>query len=176
MPQGPYCGRACLNGGMRLLNLIAHLLITGVALWATAALLPGMHLGDDAAPLTEQLLTIGAVALVFVVVDAVVKPVVEFFSLPLTCLTLGLFQLVVNTLMLLLTAWVSGLLGLTLSFDTFWWAMLAGILIGLVRALLDAVIRPAPREPRTRVLYQRDSAAGAAGGHAVYDEQGRRIG
>lgn len=159
---------------MRLANLLAHLIITALALWVSAALLPGMHLGEDAAPLTVQLLTIGAVAVVFVLIDAIVKPVVEFFALPLTCLTLGLFQLVINTLMLLLTAWVSGLLGLTLSFDTFWWALLAGIIIGLIRAVLDAVIRPGPREPRTRILYQREDAA--RGSQAIYDQDGRRIG
>ncbi len=54
-------------------------------------------------------------------------------------MTLGLFQLVVNTLMLLLAGWVSGLFDLTLEFDTFWWALLAGIIIGILSSIVEAV-------------------------------------
>jgi len=122
------------------MRFLVHLIVTGAALWVTALILPGMHLGDGDATVLTQVLTILAIALVFALVDAIVKPVASLLAMPITCVTLGLFQLVVNTLMLLLTSWVSGLLGLTLTFDTFWWALLAGILIGILSAIVEAVI------------------------------------
>lgn len=115
-------------------------MVTALALWVTALILPGMHLGDDSAPLLTQVLTIGAVALIFSVVDTVVRPIVSVLSLPVTCVTLGLFLLVINALMLLLTSWVSGLFGLTLTFDSFWWALLGGIVVGLLTSIVEAAV------------------------------------
>ncbi|GAA1737941.1 phage holin family protein [Brachybacterium phenoliresistens] len=128
------------------MRFLVHLIVTAGALWVTALILPGMHLGDGDATALTQVLTILAIALVFALVDAIVKPVASLLAMPITCVTLGLFQLVVNTLMLLLTSWVSGLLGLTLTFDTFWWALLAGILIGILSAIVEAVIGVGDRD------------------------------
>lgn len=122
------------------MRFLVHLVVTGAALWLTALILPGMQLGDGDASVLAQVLTVLAIALVFAVVDAIVKPVASLLALPITCVTLGLFQLVVNTLMLLLTSWVSGLFGLTLAFDSFWWALLAGILVGILSAIAEAVL------------------------------------
>ncbi|EWS80285.1 hypothetical protein BF93_04565 [Brachybacterium phenoliresistens] len=128
------------------MRFLVHLIVTAGALWVTALILPGMHLGDGDATALTQVLTILAIALVFALVDAIVKPVASLLAMPITCVTLGLFQLVVNTLMLLLTSWVSGLFGLTLTFDTFWWALLAGILIGILGAIVEAVIGVGDRD------------------------------
>jgi len=122
------------------MRFLGHLVVTALALWVTALILPGMHLGDDSAPLLTQVLTIGAVALIFSIVDTVVRPIVSVLSLPVTCVTLGLFLLVINALMLLLTSWVSGLFGLTLAFDSFWWALLGGIVVGLLTSIVEAAI------------------------------------
>ena len=121
------------------MRFLGHLIVTGLALWVTALILPGMHLGDDSATLLSQVLTIGAIALILALINTIVKPLLSFLAFPITCLTLGLFQLVINTLMLLLASWVSGLVGLTLEFDTFWWALLAGVIIGILSAIVEAV-------------------------------------
>ena len=121
------------------MRFLGHLIVTGLALWVTALILPGMHLGDDSATLLSQVLTIGAIALILALINTIVKPLLSFLAFPITCLTLGLFQLVINTLMLLLAGWVSGLVGLTLEFDTFWWALLAGVIIGVLSAIVEAV-------------------------------------
>ncbi|MEE1650919.1 phage holin family protein [Brachybacterium sp. J144] len=121
------------------MRFLGHIIVTGLALWITALILPGMHLGDDSAPLLTQVLTIGAIALILAVINTLVKPLLSLLALPITCLTLGLFQLVINTLMLLLAGWVSGLVGLTLQFDTFWWALLAGVIIGVLSAIVEGV-------------------------------------
>lgn len=123
-----------------MLRFLGHLVITGLALWVTALILPGMHLGDDAAPLLDQVLTIGAIALILSLVDMIVRPVVRLLALPITCVTLGLFLLVINALMLLLTSWIVGQMGLTLSFDTFWWALLAGVVVGLLTSVVEAMV------------------------------------
>lgn len=123
-----------------MLRFLGHLIITALALWVTAMLLPGMHLGDDRAPLLTQVLTIGAIALILSIVDTVVRPIVKLLALPITCVTLGLFLLVINALMLLLTSWIAGLLGLTLTFDTFWWALLAGVIVGLLTSIVEAMV------------------------------------
>lgn len=121
------------------MRFLGHLIVTGLALWVTALILPGMHLGDDSATLLTQVLTIGAIALILALINTIVKPLLSFLAFPITCLTLGLFQLVINTLTLLLAGWVSGLVGLTLAFDTFWWALLAGVIIGILSAVVEAV-------------------------------------
>ncbi|GAA1489236.1 phage holin family protein [Brachybacterium sacelli] len=121
------------------MRFLGHVIVTGLALWVTALILPGMHLGDDSATILTQVLTIAAIALILALINTIVKPVLSFLTFPITCVTLGLFQLVINTVMLLLTSWVSGLFGLTLEFETFWWALLAGIIIGILSAIVEAV-------------------------------------
>ena len=121
------------------MRFLGHVLVTGLALWVTALILPGMHLGDDSATVLTQVLTIGAIALILALLNVIVKPILSFLTFPITCVTLGLFQLVINTLMLLLASWVSALVGLTLQFDTFWWALLAGVIIGILSAIVEAV-------------------------------------
>lgn len=121
------------------MRFLGQLIVTALALWVTALILPGMHLGDDSAPLLTQVLTIGAIALILALVTTIVRPILSLLALPITCLTLGLFQLVINTLMLLLTSWISAQFGLTLQFDSFWWALLAGIVIGVLSAIVEAV-------------------------------------
>ena len=121
------------------MRFLGHIIVTGLALWITALLLPGMHLGQNSASVLTQVLTIGAIALILALIDTLVKPILSFLAFPITCLTLGLSQLVINTLMLLLASWVSGLVGLTLEFDSFWWALLAGVIIGILSAIVEAV-------------------------------------
>ena len=121
------------------MRFLGHIIVTGLALWITALLLPGMHLGQNSASVLTQVLTIGAIALILALINTIVKPLLSFLAFPITCLTLGLFQLVINTLMLLLASWVSGLVGLTLEFDSFWWALLAGVIIGILSAIVEAV-------------------------------------
>ena len=128
------------------MRFLGHIIVTGLALWITALILPGMHLGENSASVLTQVLTIGAIALILALINTLVKPILSFLAFPITCLTLGLFQLVINTLMLLLASWVSGLVGLTLQFDTFWWALLAGVIIGILSAIVEAVTGLGERE------------------------------
>ena len=77
------------------------------------------------------------VALVFGVLNASIRPLLQLLSLPILILTLGLFIFVINAVMLMLTAWVSGLLDLGFYVDGFWDAFLGGLIITFVSLVLS---------------------------------------
>ncbi|MFG3254038.1 phage holin family protein [Streptomyces sp. NPDC048172] len=88
----------------------------------------------------EKTLTLVVVALIFGVVNFVVKPIVKLFSLPLLILTLGLFTLVINALMLMLTSWLADKLDLSFHVEGFWTAVLGGLIISLVSWALNMAL------------------------------------
>ncbi|MFJ3922422.1 phage holin family protein [Streptomyces sp. NPDC090022] len=85
-------------------------------------------------------LTLLLVAVVFGLVNSIVKPIVKLLSLPLFILTLGLFTLVVNALMLLLTSWVSGKVGLDFHVEGFWTAVVGALIISIVSWAANLVL------------------------------------
>lgn len=115
--------------------------VNGVALWVAALVIPGIHLGEDADQLSTRLLTILLVAILFGLINAFVKPIATFFSFPFIILTLGLFTLVVNALMLELTSGLSHALGLDFDVEHFFWdSVLGAIVITLVSMVLNLVL------------------------------------
>ncbi|MEU6365077.1 phage holin family protein [Streptomyces sp. NPDC046931] len=84
--------------------------------------------------------TLIVVALIFGLVNFLVKPVVKVLTFPLFILTLGLITLVVNALMLLLTSWVAGKLDLSFHVEGFWTAVLGGLIISIVSWALHLVL------------------------------------
>ncbi|WP_030420085.1 phage holin family protein [Streptomyces sp. SCSIO 75703] len=84
--------------------------------------------------------TLILVALVFGLVNLWVKPIVQVLTIPLFILTLGLFTLVVNALMLLLTSWLAGKLDLSFHVEGFWTAVLGGLIISVVSWALNAFL------------------------------------
>jgi putative membrane protein len=84
--------------------------------------------------------TLILVALVFGVVNWLVKPIVKVLSLPLFILTLGLITLVVNALMLLLTSWLADKLDLQFHVDGFWTAVLGGLIVAIVSWAMHLVL------------------------------------
>jgi putative membrane protein len=84
--------------------------------------------------------TLLVVAVIFGLVNAVVKPLVKVLTFPLFLLTLGLFTLVVNALMLLLTSWVADKLHLSFHVEGFWTAVLGGLIISIVSWALHVVL------------------------------------
>ncbi|MCX4973074.1 MULTISPECIES: phage holin family protein [unclassified Streptomyces] len=84
--------------------------------------------------------TLLLVALVFGLVNFLVKPLVKVLTFPLFILTLGLITLVVNALMLLLTSWLADKLDLSFHVDGFWTAVLGGLIISIVSWALNVVL------------------------------------
>ena len=84
--------------------------------------------------------TLIVVALVFGLVNFLVKPILQVLTFPLFILTLGLFTLVVNALMLLLTSWLADKLNLSFHVEGFWTAVLGGLIISIVSWALHVVL------------------------------------
>jgi putative membrane protein len=119
-------------------KFLIWILVNALALAAAAWLLGGISLTDGTAG--KRAVTLILVALIFGVVNAVVRPIVKFVSLPLILLTLGLAILVINALMLLLTSYVSSQVGLGFHVDGFWTAVLGGIIVMIASWGLELVL------------------------------------
>ncbi|MFF8833963.1 phage holin family protein [Streptomyces sp. NPDC015130] len=106
----------------------------GVAIWVLQDItLTGESTGKKA-------LTLILVALVFGLVNVLVKPIVKLLTLPLFILTLGLITLVINALMLLLTSWLADLFDLSFHVEGFWTAIRGGLIISIVSWALNLVL------------------------------------
>ena len=79
-------------------------------------------------------------ALLFGLVNAIVKPILKILTLPITVITLGLFLVVLNALMLYVTSWLAGLFDLTFTVSGFLDAILGGIVIAIVGMVLHSVL------------------------------------
>lgn len=126
------------------MSFLVRVAITAVAIWLATLLLPGLEVIGGEDTLTRVLVYL-AVGLLFGVVNAIVKPLVRLISLPLYLITLGLFTLIVNALMLMLTAWISELTDVGLRIDNFGTAVLGGLIVSVVSFLLSVLI-PAARK------------------------------
>lgn len=122
-------------------NFLIRTAVNGVALWVVAWMVSGVRLADGQTTFASQFATIVLVALIFGVINAIVKPIATFFSFPLIILTLGLFTFVVNAFMLQITEWISDPLGLDFTIDEFFWdAVLAALIITIVSMILNLVL------------------------------------
>ena len=121
---------------------LVRVLINGVAIWLATLILPGLSIvGGDTG--WQQLVIILLIALVFGIVNAIVKPIVAILSIPLYILTLGLFHVVINALMLWITSWITEhTTHWGLFIDDFWWtAIWAAIVLSIVSWLLSLIVR-----------------------------------
>ena len=112
---------------------IVRLLVNAAALWVATRIVPGVSYSGGALPLL-------GVALVFGVVNAVIRPVAKLLTFPIIILTLGIFALVINGLMLMLTSALSSALGLGFHVGGFWAAFWGAIVMGLVSWAISLVI------------------------------------
>jgi putative membrane protein len=117
-----------------VVKTIANAGALAVAVW----LLDKITLTGDSTG--KKIGTLILVALLFGIVNFLVKPVVKLFSLPLLILTLGLFTLVVNALMLLLTSWLADKFDLSFHVEGFWTAVVGGLIISIVSWALNVVL------------------------------------
>ena len=99
----------------------------------------GPHTGS--AELKHKILPLLLVALILGFVSSFVRPVVTFFSIPFIIVTLGLFLLVINALMLMLTAWIAGGVGIGFHVDGFWNALGGSIVITIVNWATASVLK-----------------------------------
>ncbi|MFG2946662.1 phage holin family protein [Streptomyces adustus] len=119
-------------------NFVVKTIANAGALAIAVLLLDKITLTGDSTG--KKVGTLILVALVFGLVNFLVKPIVKVLTFPLFLLTLGLITLVVNALMLLLTSWVCGKLDLSFHVDGFWTAVLGGLIISIVSWALNIVL------------------------------------
>lgn len=120
------------------MGFLIRLVIGAVALWITSLVVPGIELTGSSA--WDNALTVLVVALIFGVVNAVLKPVIHVVGCAFYVLTLGLFALVVNALLFLLTDWLAGLFDLPFEIDGFWPAFWGAIVMAVLSWLISIVV------------------------------------
>ena len=120
------------------MRILIRVLITAAALAVATWLEPGISL--TAGSTASKAGTLVVVALIFGVVNAVLKPIVKTIGCLFYVLTLGLIGLVVNALLLWLTSWVAGKLSLPFHVSGFWAAFWGAITVGIVGWLLNLLI------------------------------------
>ncbi|MCG7260384.1 phage holin family protein [Corynebacterium aurimucosum] len=114
------------------INFALNVIAVAVAFWAVVAIVPGI----DIVPATTQNFLL--IAAVFIIVNEVVTPVLRFFGAPLTCLTLGLFALVINGAVLLL---VSALMD-SLVIDGWGAAIIGAVVLAIVSGVVNFFTSP----------------------------------
>lgn len=123
------------------MQLVLRLIITAFAIWLASVWVDKIEIVSPEEQGTgAKVIVLLAVAVVFTVVNAFVKPLVNLLSLPLVVLTLGLFLLVVNALMLWLTAWITEATDYGLRIDGFWAAFIGAIIITVVNWVLGILV------------------------------------
>lgn len=127
------------------MRTIIRILVNAFALWLTTLIVGGS--GDHGiwiSPLSDDnfgyLLTLLLVALVFGLVNGTLGKVVRFVSIPLYILTLGLFALIVNGILILVVAWLSSLIGFGLHVDGFWWGVLGALVLAILSGILNGLL------------------------------------
>ncbi|OGI95205.1 hypothetical protein A2917_00950 [Candidatus Nomurabacteria bacterium RIFCSPLOWO2_01_FULL_42_17] len=114
------------------MKILIHWLVAAVAILISAYVLPGVHVTGLVAALV--------LALVLGIINAFLRPLLVVLTLPVTILTLGLFVFVINGFLVMLAA--SIVPGFTV--DSFWWALVFGIVLAIVSAVLHSFEKEAP--------------------------------
>lgn len=119
-----------------MLYLLIRLVLNAIALYVATLFVPGLTFDG-------QWTTIALVALIFGLVNALVRPVIELLTCPLILLTLGLFTFIVNALMLTLTGWIADQANLGFHVNGFIAALVGSLVISIVSFLLNLVVEAA---------------------------------
>ena len=117
---------------------LIRLVVNAAALWVATAVVPGVTYTGGALPLL-------AVALVFGVINATLRPLAKILTFPLIIFTLGIFALIINGLMLWLTSALSSSLGLGFHVSGFWAAFFGALVVSVISMLLSLAINDARR-------------------------------
>jgi putative membrane protein len=121
------------------MGIIIRLVITAVSLWIATLVIDGIQLTTDSLP--ARIGTLLAVAVIFGIVNAVLRPIIKVIGCGLYVLTLGLIAIVVNGLLFLLTSWIAGQFDLPFHVDDFWpSALLGALLVGVVSWVLNMLV------------------------------------
>ena len=120
------------------MRILVRIVVNALAVAAADAIVDGIRVGSGT--VEQRVVVLLGVAVVFGLINAMIRPVVRLLTLPLTVLSLGLFTFVVDAFMLTLTAWVSERLDLAFQVDGFVAALLGALVISVVGFLINLVL------------------------------------
>lgn len=120
------------------MGFLIRWVINAVALWITTLIVSGIEV--TAATTVRSILTLIVVALIFGLVNAILKPVIHLFGCVFYVITLGLFALLVNALLFLLVDWLAGVFKLPFEINGFWPAFWGAIVMGIVSWALSLLV------------------------------------
>lgn len=120
------------------MGILIRLVITAVSLWIATLVIDGIQLTADTA--TSKAGTLLAVAVIFGLVNAILRPIIKTIGCGFYVLTLGLVAILVNGLLLLLTSWIAGRLDLGFHVDGVIAAILGALLVGVVSWVLNMLV------------------------------------
>lgn len=129
-------------------KFVVKLLTNAIALWIASLVIHGITLRGD--KVSQKIVTVLVVALIFGLVNTFIKPIVKLLSLGLFFVTLGLITFVINALMLLLTSAISNRFAVQFHVDGFVAALLGSLVITFVSIVMHAVIKDENHHERSR--------------------------
>ncbi|MQA29863.1 MAG: phage holin family protein [Luteitalea sp.] len=122
------------------MQFFVRVLVNAAGLWVATRVVPGVDYTGGWVPFV-------AVAIIFGVINATLRPLIKLLTCPLILLTLGLFALIVNGLMLWLTGSLSAAMGLGLHVAGFWAAFWGGLVVSIVSTMLSMLVTGRDRRP-----------------------------
>jgi putative membrane protein len=128
-----------------------RIVINAVALWLVDGLWNSVEVTPRDEGVVARIAVYLVVGLIIALVNSIVKPLAKTLTIFLYILTLGLFGLILNALMLELTSWLTGLIGFGLHIENFTTAIGAGLVLAILTALISIPFRKAPRAGRPQV-------------------------
>lgn len=127
-------------------RILIRWVVNAIALWVAVQIVPGLeHVGESG-------LSLLLIALIFGLVNALVRPIIVLLTCPLIVLTMGLFILIINAVMLSITAWLSNMFGLGLVVDGFWPTFWGALVISIVSGVISLLVKD-EREERRDAAY-----------------------
>jgi putative membrane protein len=130
------------------MGFLIRVVVNAFAIWVVT-LIPALQVSVIAFPPGETLqlvLTLLLVAAIFALVNTIIGTVIKVLAFPLYILTLGLIGLIINAFLLWLTAWITGFWNWGLRVESFWWGVVAALIISLINWLFGIILRPRKRD------------------------------
>lgn len=130
------------------MGFLVRVLINGFSIWIVS-LIPALTVNVTPFPPGDTLqlvLTLGLLGAIFAIVNTVLGTVIKVLTFPIYILTLGLFSLIVNGFLLLVTAWLTSWWNWGLSVESFWWGVVAALIISLINWVFGIILRPQTRD------------------------------
>ena len=119
------------------MDRVIQILVNAAALWVAVTIVPGIDYDFSPGDAWWKFLLL---AVIFSLINTYLRPILRILTLPITLVTFGIFLLIINALMLLLTDAIAGELGIGLTVADFWAALLGSIVISLVGLVLSMLI------------------------------------